>query len=67
MFTIETKIDPVEIDDSRLQGLPNDADQLIVKAHRIDSRAVVLDWRGHSVTVYAEELRRAIQNATNKP
>ncbi len=62
---IESSINPVEIEDTEVRGLPNDADALLVKAHHIFNRLVILDWRGHSITVSATELEQAIRNARN--
>lgn len=68
MFTVTTKLDPYEIDGDKRKGLPNEADELHVKQHWNQRRdLVVLDWRGHNITVSASELAVAIRNATNEP
>lgn len=65
MLKIETKLDPQRIDGAPIAGLPNEADCLIVASEWATNRSVVLDWRGHSITVDASDLKRAIDNATN--
>jgi hypothetical protein len=63
--TVETSLDPYEIDGNERKGLPNEADALIVKAHRIFNYFAILDWRGHSITVSIADLERALRNAGN--
>ena len=65
MLTIETRIDPLEIDGEDVPALPQDKDSLRVKAHWNINRLIVLEWRGNKITVAAEQLQKAIQNATN--
>jgi hypothetical protein len=65
VLKIETRLDAIEVSGAEVKGLPNDADQLIVSAHRIYNRLVILDFHGRNVTVSANELERAIQNARN--
>ena len=65
MMKIETRIDPCEIDGKDVEGLPQEANQVIVRAHWNRNRWVVIEFRGRSVTFSAAELNRAIQNATN--
>lgn len=65
MFQIETKLDPIEIDGTKIAGLPNEADQLIVRGHWNWRDFAILDWRGHSITISIEDLRRALTNAEN--
>ena len=62
---IITKIGPLEFDGDQREGLPNEADELHVRSHWNRNELVVLDWRGHSITVVADDLKRAISNATN--
>lgn len=65
MFRIETRIDPTEVQGEAITGLPNEADQLIVSSHHIYNSLVILDWHGRNITVSAEDLRRAVENAKN--
>jgi hypothetical protein len=65
MLKIETRIDPTEINGTAITGLPNDADQVIISAHWNINRFVVIDFHGRTVTVLADDLQRAIRNATN--
>ncbi len=65
MLKIETRIDPVEINGTAISGLPQDADQVIVSAHWNINRFVILDFHGRNITVLADDLQRAIKNATN--
>ena len=65
MLKIETRIDPVEINGQEVTGLPNEMDQMIVRAHWIKNRWVIIDFHGQSVTVVADDLERAIRNARN--
>ena len=65
MLKIETRLDPVEINGSAVEGLPNEADQVIVSAHHIRNRWVIINFHGKAVTVRARELQGAIANATN--
>lgn len=65
MRHIETRIDPVAIDEINISGLPKEADQLIVKAHWNYNTFAILDWRGHSITVSIRELEAALENAAN--
>lgn len=65
MLKIETKIDAVEVNGEPITGLSNDADQLIVSAHRIYNSLVILDFHGRNITVSGPELERAIRNARN--
>jgi hypothetical protein len=62
---IETHLRTYEISGEAVAGLPNEADDLIVSAHRIRNELVVLDWHGRTITVVARDLHKAIQNATN--
>jgi len=62
---IVTKIDPLEFDGAECKGLPNEAGELHIKSHWNRNALVVLDWRGHSITVLADDLERAIRNARN--
>ncbi len=66
MYETVTKLDPYEFDGEERKGLPNEADELHVKSHRIWNDRVVLDWRGHSITVNANDLRIAVENATRR-
>jgi hypothetical protein len=63
--TIETRLRSYEVMGEPIKGLHNDADDLIVTAHRIRKDFVVLDWHGRTITVAANDLQKAIQNATN--
>ncbi len=65
MLSIETRIDPVEIDGEKLAQLPAAVDQLSVTNHWNLNYLVVLTFRGHKITVVANELERAIHNARN--
>ena len=65
MLTIETKLDPLEINGEYVTGLPAEKDQFAVKAHWNINRLVVLEWRGQSITVSASQLEKAIANARN--
>jgi hypothetical protein len=65
MLKIETSLDPYEIDDNGIEGLPKEADVLLVKAHHIYNTMVVLDWRGHFITVSIRDLEGALRNAAN--
>ena len=65
MLKIETKLDPVEINDTEVKGLPNDADKVIISAHWNMNQWVIIDFHGRTVTVNARDLQRAITNATN--
>jgi hypothetical protein len=65
MLTIETRIDAIEIDGKDVEGLPEEENQLCVKAHWNVNRFVVLEFQGKSVTVSASQLLKAISNATN--
>ena len=62
---IETHIRSYEINGSEVTGLPRDEDSVIVSAHQIRKDLVVLDWHGRTITVCAEDLRKAITNAIN--
>ena len=62
---IETRIRSYEIDGQEVKGVPSDADDLIVRGHRIRNDLVILDWHGIKIAVSARDLNRAIQNATN--
>jgi hypothetical protein len=62
---IETSIRTYEIENTPVTGLPNDADDVVVSAHRFRRDFVILDWHGRTVTVAASDLKRAIDNATN--
>ena len=62
---IITKLNPLEFDGEERKGLPNEADELHVISHWNYRDRIVLDWRGHSITVVADELERAIRNAIN--
>jgi hypothetical protein len=63
--SIETRIRSYEVQGEPIKGLPNDADDLIVSAHRIQNDFVILDWHGRTITVSANDLERAIKNARN--
>lgn len=65
MLKIETRLDPYEIEGRERTGLSKESDALSVKAHWNRSAFVILEWRGHSITVLAKDLKRAIDNATN--
>jgi hypothetical protein len=65
MLKIETRLDPVEIDNLEIKGLPDKEKQLTVSSHWNSNKLIVLDFNGHSITVVADELERAITNATN--
>ncbi len=65
MLKIVTSIDPVEIDGQERKALPVEGDVLQIKAHWCRNDLVVLDWRGHSITVLAQDLERGIRNARN--
>ncbi len=62
---IETHLRSYEVNGEAITGLPNDADDLIVSAHRIQTSLVVLNWHGCTITVNASDLEKAIRNATN--
>ena len=62
---IETHIRSYEVQGAEIKGLHNDADDLIVTAHRIFKDRVILDWHGRTITVVADDLIKAIRNATN--
>ncbi len=65
MLKIVTSIDPIEIDGQERKALPVEGDVLQIKAHWNRNDLVILDWRGHSLTVVAKDLYRAIDNARN--
>ena len=65
MLKIETRLDPREINGEEIKGLPNDADQVTVSAHWNSNCFVVINFHGRSVTVFGDELERAIRNARN--
>ena len=65
MKTIQTKIDPCEINGKERRGLPKDEDQLSIEAHWNFNTFVILKYHGINITVFAEDLRDAIDNATN--
>ena len=65
MLKIETRLDPVEIGGERVPGLPQDCNQMVIRAHHIDNAFVILEFLGRQITVVASELKRAIQNAEN--
>lgn len=62
---IETRLRTYEVNGEEVKGLPNDADDLLVQAHWNRNEMVVIDFHGRNVTVAADDLRRAIVNATN--
>ena len=62
---IETRLRSYEVQGEPLKGLHNKSDDLIVAAHRIYNDRVVLDFHGRTITVVADDLRKAIRNATN--
>ena len=65
MLKIETRIDPVEINGEKIKGLPQENDQVIVSAHWNMNYLVVIQFLGKTVTVSANDLVKAIQNAQN--
>ncbi len=65
MLSIETRIDPVEIDGEEVAGLPGSVDQLSVTNHWNSNRFVVLTFRSNKIAVMATDLERAIRNARN--
>jgi hypothetical protein len=65
MLKIETRIDPTEIMGEPIKGLPNDADQVIISAHRIYNDRAIIDFHGRNITVLIEDLRLALTNAAN--
>jgi hypothetical protein len=65
MLTIETKLDPIEIDDTPRKDLPSETDQVTVAAHWNYKDRVIIEFHGTKFTVIADDLRRAIQNAIN--
>ena len=62
---IETHVRSYEVQGTAINGLHNDADDLVVSAHRIQNDFVILDWHGRTITVVARDLEKAIRNATN--
>ena len=60
---VVTHIDPIEIDGQERKALPNEADELRVVSHWNMNGWVILEWHGHSITVLADSLERAIHNA----
>lgn len=62
---IETRIRTYEIAGKEITGLHKDSDDLIVEAHWNQNRLVLLEFQGKQITVDADDLKRAIQNATN--
>ena len=62
---IETHVRSYEVQGTAINGLHDDADDLIVSAHHIQSDFVILDWHGRTIIVVADDLMRAIRNATN--
>ena len=62
---IETRIRSYEIGGQEVTGLHNDADDVIIEAHRCRNEFVIIDFHGRSVTVCARDLERAIRNAQN--
>ena len=65
MMKIDTRIDPYEINDEEVTGLPKETDQLVVRSHWNMNSLVILEFKGKSVTVSASQLKQAIQNAIN--
>lgn len=65
MLKIETRLDPYEIDGKELHGLPEDHNKVIVRNHWNVRGLVVVQFGSWSFTVSADELHRAITNATN--
>lgn len=65
MMKIETRLNPVEVEGIAITGLPQDSDQVTISAHWNYNHVVIISFRGKTVTVCANELQRAIQNATN--
>jgi hypothetical protein len=62
---IETKITAYEINGDEVEGLPEEKGQVVVSSHWNINQMVVLKFQGESVTVAADELMKAIANATN--
>lgn len=62
---IETHVRTYEVQGTPITGLHDDADDLIVSAHRNARNLVILDWHGRTIAVVANDLDRAIKNATN--
>ena len=62
---IETHVRTYEVQGTAINGLHDDADDLVISAHHIQSNFVILDFHGRTVTVVAKDLERAIRNATN--
>ena len=62
---IETKITAYEINGNEVEGLPEKKTEVVVSAHWSNNEMVVLKFQGKSVTVAADELVRAVDNATN--
>ena len=62
---IETRLRAYEINGTEVKGLPKDADDVIISAHHIFRNLVIIDFHGRTVTVSANDLKRAIDNATN--
>jgi len=65
MMTIETRIDPVEINNQAITGLPENKDQVSIRAHWNRNSLVVIEFHNKSFTVSADKLERAIRNAKN--
>lgn len=63
MKTTETKIDIYEINGEE-SGLSNEA-QLTVKNHWNRKNFVILNMNDKEITVVADDLKRAIENAQN--
>ena len=63
---IETKITAYEINGDEVVGLPEKKTEVvIISAHWSNNEMVVLKFQGKEVTVTADELEKAIDNATN--
>jgi hypothetical protein len=62
---IETRLRSYEINGEEVKGLPNDADDLLVLGHWNRKEFVVIDFHGRNLTVAADDLVKAIRNATN--
>lgn len=67
MFETTTKVDPVEINNEEVRGIPRLENCLLVRSHHSNSKLVVLEYNAMRITLYAPELRKAIENACNQP
>jgi len=64
--SIETKITAYEINGNEVEGLPEKKTEVVISAHWVNNKMVVLKFQGKSVTVAADELMKAISSATNR-